>query len=109
MRSGKLRHRVTIQTPTNVKTNGMVTVSWATFATVWASIEAMKPFDRANAQAVYPGADVTIGMHYLPGIKATMRVVDENGVIYSILGQPNDIDGRHREMVLTCQTGVAAV
>ena len=108
MRAGSLRHRIVIQTPTTTKTEGVSTTTWATFATVDASIEQLKGFDRANAQATWPGADFTIGIRYISGVTGNMRIVDENGIIYSILGRPNDIDGRHREIEMTCQSGVKA-
>jgi len=76
--------------------------------TVLAEIQQLRGFDRANAQAIWPGADFTITIRYIPGIKANMRLVDENGKIYSILGTPEDIDGRHKEIVMTCQSGVKA-
>jgi SPP1 family predicted phage head-tail adaptor len=99
---------VTIQIPTTTKTNGVSTTTWATFATPMASIEMLRGFDRANAQATWPGANFTIGIRYIPGVTGNMRIVDENGMIYSILGQPEDIDGRHREIYMTCEAGAKA-
>jgi SPP1 family predicted phage head-tail adaptor len=109
LRAGGLRHTVTIQTPTTTKdTYGGAVTTWATFATVWASIESMKSFDKAVTSATWPGADYTITIRYLAGVTGNMRVVDQDGVIYSILGRPNDVDGRHREIILTCESGVKA-
>ena len=105
MKAGKLRHRVRIERPYEAKVDGVQTTTWALFAETWASIEMMKPYDRANAQAIFPGADVTIGMRYRSGVTGEMRVVHDD-TIYAILGPPNDIEGRNREMILTCQTGV---
>jgi SPP1 family predicted phage head-tail adaptor len=110
MRAGALRHKITIQSPTITKTSGVSTTTWAaafptTFPTVDASIEMLKGFDKANAQASWPGADFTIGIRYIPGVTTIMRIVDEAGMIYSILGQPEDVDKRHREIVLTCESG----
>jgi SPP1 family predicted phage head-tail adaptor len=90
-------------------TNGVSTTVWATFrANVWASIKTMKSFERANANAVWPGADVKITIRYLAGLRGNMRIVDDAGVIYAILGQPNDIERRHQWVELTCQSGVKA-
>ena len=109
MRAGNLRHLITIQAPTVTKNSGVQETTWTNFATgVRASIEQLRPYDKAAVAAVWPGADYTIGIRYLPGITGNMRVIDENGTIYSILGQPNDIEGRHREMQLTCESGVKA-
>lgn len=109
MRAGALRHLVTIQKPVTVKSGGSATTEWEDFATnVRASIEQMKAFDKAQLNTIWPGADYTIGMRWRPGITGDMRIVGPDGAIYAILGQPNDIDGRHRELVLTCQSGVKA-
>jgi SPP1 family predicted phage head-tail adaptor len=108
MRAGSLRHLVTIQQPTITKSQGVSSTEWSTFATVKASIEMLRGNDRANAQAIWPGADFTIGIRYIPGVNTTMRIVDEAGMIYSILGQPEDVDKRHRELVITAQSGVKA-
>jgi len=104
--AGELNHRITIQMPKTVKVNGVSATTWITFKTVSASIKQLRGFNLANANAVWPGAEFTIGFHYLYGVKANMRVIDESGMIYSILGPPNDVDGKHREIELTCQSGV---
>lgn len=109
MRAGALSHTVTIQTPVKTKSAGSVVTTWADFATdVRASIEQMKAYDKAALAAVWPGADYTINMRYIQGVTGNMRVVGSDGMIYSILGQPNDVDGRHRELILTCESGVKA-
>lgn len=108
MRAGARRHKCTIQTPTVTKTNGLTTTTWATHKTVMASIEQLSSYEKENAQASWPGADYKICFPYISGVTGNMRVVDEAGLIYAILGQPNDIDLRHRDIELTCQSGVKA-
>lgn len=108
MRAGRLRHTITIQQPVTAKVNGVTSTTWEDFRTERAAIETMKSFDKQAAQATMPGADVKITMRYVAGVTANMRAVDEAGTIYSILGRPNDVDGRQREMILTCQSGVKA-
>ena len=87
---------------------GAATTVWTQFAAVYASIEQMKAYDKAAAAATYPGADHTITMRYLAGVTAIMRVV-HGSEIYSVLGPPNNIDGRNRMLILTCQSGVKTV
>lgn len=108
MRAGSLRHKVRIQLPVTAKDRfGATTTTWTDYRTnVMASIEQMKAYDKAAVAATWPGADVTITLRYIAGLVANMRVVGPDGTIYSILGAPNDVDGRHREMILTCQSGV---
>jgi len=106
MRAGSLRHLVTIEKPTvGEDAHGFPVTTWATFATVRASIEQIKAYDKAAVAATWPGADSTITMRYVAGVTGNMRV-NHGGVIYSILGQPNNVDGRNRELILTCETGV---
>lgn len=108
MRSGALRHKIRIQVAATVKDKfGATVTTWTDYRTdVMAEISQMKAYDKAAVAATWPGADVTITLRYIAGLVANMRVVGPDGTIYSILGSPNDVDGRHREHVLTCQSGV---
>lgn len=109
MRAGALRHLITIQTPTTTKTDGVSVTTWGTYAAnVPAEIIQLKGYDRANANAVWPGADYQITIRYLSGVTGNMRIVDESGTIYSILGRPDDVEVRHREINMMCQAGVKA-
>lgn len=107
MQAGKLRHRVTIEAPVVAKTAGVQSTTWETYRPAWVAIETLKGFDRANAQTTMPGAEVIITTRYIAGLTSDMRIV-HGDMIYSILGQPNDVDGRHREHILTCDAGVRA-
>lgn len=106
MRAGEKRHLITIQSKTTTTTAGLPTTAWGTFkAGVPAGILQLNSREQASAQAVWPGADVRITIGYVAGTTADMRVVDEAGTVYTILGRPNDIEGRHREIELTCKAG----
>lgn len=106
MRAGALRHSIIIQQPSVTKDEfGAEVKTWVTFATARAAIEQMKSFDKAAAAASWPGADSFITIRYIPGVTADMRVL-HGTKIYSILGEPNNVDGRNREIILTCQSGV---
>jgi SPP1 family predicted phage head-tail adaptor len=103
------KNRVNFQLPVETKTGGVSSTSWITTITnVYANIENIRSFDQTNNQTVYAGADVKIRIRYRPGISARMRVVDESGQIYSILGQPENYKRENREIILTCQSGVKA-
>lgn len=115
MRAGSLRHKVVIQTPTVTKDKyGATVTTWTDYRSVRASIEQMKAFDRAAVAATWPGADKTVTLRYVAGLTGNMRVLHGPGCpcgiavdeILSILGTPNNVDGRNREMVLTCQSGL---
>ena len=105
MRSGQLRHIIAVQSPVRVKTDkGSVTTTWELFRNVWANIEALKGYEKQSASASWPGADVKISLRYLAGLLPTMRITYDNK-IYSILFI-NDVEERHRDMELICQSGV---
>lgn len=107
MRAGALRHKIMFQSPPHGKdAYGIPATEWTDFREAWASIETMKSFDKAQANAVFPGADCTIATRYIPGVTSSMRIVGPDGTIYSIFGTPNNVDGRNREMILTCQAGL---
>ena len=107
-RAGQRRSLVVIETPVKVKSDsGAVTTSWVLFKQVYAKIKTMRTYEKQAAQAANPGANVMIRIKYIAGLLPTMRIV-YNSTIYSILGPPNDIDERHRDVELTCQSGVKA-
>lgn len=105
LKAGTLRHLITIERPHTSKVDGAQVVFWEFFAEVWANIEQMRSFDRSNIQSVFPGADHFIKLRYLEGVTADMRAV-YNNTVYSILGTPNNVEGRNRELILTAQSGV---
>jgi len=106
VRAGQRRHKVRLEVPVQVKNkyNEMVT-TWNLFASPYVSIETLKGFERAASNANWPGAEVKICMRYIAGVLPTMRVVHGTQV-YSIVGKPNNLEGRNREIELTCSTGV---
>ena len=107
MSSGKRRHFVTIQIPIEVKSlSGAVATTWNDFATTWAKIETMRGYEKQSAQAAWPGVDSRINIRYIEGILPTMRILYA-GKIHSIKSV-NDIEERHREIDLICQSGVLA-
>lgn len=104
---GKRRHKIRIEVPVKVKsTTGAENVTWNLYREVYASIETLRGYERQVSLASWPTADVKMDMNFIAGILLTMRVVFENK-IYSILNV-NDLDERHRDIVLTTQQGVKA-
>lgn len=105
MRAGKLRHLISIETPTSTKGKfSDKVVTWELFRKVWANIETLKGNERATASASWPTSDVKITLRYIAGVLPTMRVVYE-GSIYSILNV-NDVELNHQEIILTTETGM---
>ena len=75
MRAGRLRHRLTFQMPTKAKNAmGEWYETWATWATVWGSIEpnsGKKYFEGMQANSEVQGKIV---IRYRMGVKPIMRV-----------------------------------
>jgi SPP1 family predicted phage head-tail adaptor len=107
--AGDLTDRITIQQPVTIKTAGVSTTTWNTFKSgIWASIKTLKSYERASAQATWPGADYKVTIRYLRGLTGNMRLIDDRGMVYTILGQPNDVDRRHEVIEMMVQSGVKA-
>lgn len=76
MRAGILHESVVIQSRTLSKDSGGYDVeSWATHATVFASIEPLRGQEYLEARQVQADVDARIRMRYLSTVKPTMRVV----------------------------------
>src|SRR5690554_3950961 len=103
MRSGNLRHRIEIQRQVPGRNEiGDPIVRWETFAKVWA--EALDIKGREFWQAAQVQSEITsrVRIRYLPGIKASMRVLHEGRLLE--IDHILDPDGRKRELHLMCKT-----
>lgn len=116
MKAGSLRHRIRLQSAVTTKDpkTGIVSTSWVDFRTVWAGIAQMKSWDKQALSATFPGADSVVTMRYMAGVLPTMRISHGAGChcgiaaeeIISIIGKPNNVDGRNRELIINGQSGV---
>ena len=76
MRAGTLRHRIIIQSGTEARdAYGAVTVTWGTFATVWARVEPLSGKETYVAQTIKAETAHKITIRYLSGVLAKMRVL----------------------------------
>lgn len=76
MRSGKLRHEITIQAVTTTQDGyGGQTESWSTFATVRASVEPLQGREYFAAQQVQAEVTTRFRIRYLSGVTPKMRVL----------------------------------
>ena len=94
MRSGRLRQRVTIETPTESQsaTTGAVSKTWATFATRWAEKLDLSGREFFAARQVNAETTTRWRLRFVSGITKKMRIT-HGGLVYAILSvlQP---DGR---------------
>ncbi|MCW8278920.1 phage head closure protein [Pseudomonas sp. PCH199] len=90
MRAGRLRHRITFQSPGLVQDpgTGEMLPGWET---VWekvpASVEPLSARDLIAAQAGQSEASGRVVIRYRAGVLSTMRIL-HRGDIYEIQGQP---------------------
>lgn len=101
MSIGKLRHRITLQTPTLTQDSlGVVSETWSDTATVYAQIEAISGREFFDAARVNAEVTHRIRIRHRPGIVPAMRVLKDTRIfdIQSVL----DVDGRRWELTLMC-------
>lgn len=108
IRSGALRHRVTLQalgagSPQQTG-SGMPDESWGDVATVYASVEPLNGRELFAAQEHHAEVTTRIRLRYRSGITAKMRV-SHGGTVYNILSVI-DAEKRHKEIQLMCTDGV---
>ena len=97
MRTGNLRHRITIQQKmTTTDSEGIPIETWTDFATVWAAVEPTTGKEFWEAQAINQENTVRFRIRYLNGIRPYMQVIYKGRTfrITAIM----DAKERHREM-----------
>lgn len=100
-----MRNKITIQHfTTSQDTYGQQIETWATFATVWASIEPLVGKEYFAAQQMQSENTVKIRLHYMSGIKPTMRVIygSRTLTIDSVINYKE----QNREILLMCKEDV---
>lgn len=101
MRLGEMRHRISLQSKTISKAEGIPQESWATVATVWAAINNISGKEYFKAASIQSEMTTLIIIRYRPGITSAMRVL-YNSRVFIILSAI-DKDERHREIELLCK------
>lgn len=105
MRSGRLRHRLQLQSKTESRTaSGASTFTWTTDSTVWGGIEPLSGKEYVAASQVQNEEKVRIVIRYHASIDETWRVVN-GGKYYSIHSVINSNE-RNRDLILMCSQGV---
>ena len=107
IQSGRLRHRIVIQSPTETQdTYGEPIKTWTTFLTTWASVEPLKGREYWESQQVNAEVTYKITMRHRPGLNPKMRVSwdDRTFEIKNIL---NDFE-RDRRLTLMVTESVTS-
>jgi len=105
MRSGRLRHRLILQSRSESRdTYGGAVTTWSTEATVWGAIEPLSGREYFANQQTQSEARVRVVIRYQSSIDETWRV-KHGGKYYEIVDVLNH-DERNRMMTLMCLQGV---
>jgi SPP1 family predicted phage head-tail adaptor len=102
---GPLRHRVAIQARTVTQDGyGATVATWATAATVWASVEPLSGREAWQAQSVRPDVTHTVTIRAYDGLTPKHRLLFDGRTleIESVV----NLEERNRYMVLQCKEAV---
>lgn len=98
VKSGRLDRFITVEQPIETKSaTGAPTISWSTYAQVWA--ERVDPVGREFFEAAADQVEITAKyrLHWLDGVTPDMRVTEE-GTVYEIVAVVEPV--RRRETLL---------
>ena len=104
MISGRLRHKITIQTPGSGKDAfGVATKApWVdVLPGIWAEVKPMSGRERWANEHTINNATHSIRIRHRNNITPEMRVL-HGAKVYEITGIPIDPDERRKELILTC-------
>lgn len=111
MRSGQLRHRVTLEhyQKGGRTDSGAEPTEWVAGDTVWASIEQLRGRLLFAAQEAHSETTARVRMRWRPEVaNATGKALRlrHGERVYRIDGRPIDPDGRRRELEVMCHEWV---
>jgi SPP1 family predicted phage head-tail adaptor len=109
MQAGELDQRIIIQNYTTVRgTSGEEIATWATWKTVWASVQTTGGAENFYSPQLVAEATHKLKMRYLCGVKRTMQVL-WRGKILDITHVDDESRRRQGEMYLLCKELVDCV
>lgn len=99
MQAGKLRHRITIERPTETSTPlGEPVQTWVLVTTLQVSIEHRDAGERFSDGRIFSERRARFGGRWVSGLTTQMRV-NFGGRLFD-LKAVDDLEERHRELVL---------
>lgn len=106
--AGDLDQRVTPLKPTTAEdAAGQVAETFAAQPEVWARVRPLRGRDLLAAAAAQSTAEMEITIRYQPGVNGHWRW-RWNGIDYSAVGEPVDVDGGHHTLeIMTAAAGPA--
>jgi SPP1 family predicted phage head-tail adaptor len=101
MKSGTLRHRITIQQKTTTRNDlGQDVATWTTLKTVSARVESPSGRELERARQSVAEASHVITIRWFSGLDTNMRVLFRNRTLH--IGAINEGDNRDSELILVC-------
>lgn len=105
MESGRLRHRIRLETPASVQDGyGDPVPTWALQAVTWAEVSPLVGRERFAAQQVEGEVDHRVRLRYQAGLGPTLRVVWQ-GRRFDVKAVLN-LGERNEELELLCTEAV---
>jgi len=105
MRAGKLRHRVTIESPYQTRDNiGGTEQAWTNMASRWASIQPLQGRELWEAQAVDARITMRVRFRYLANVTPACRI--KFGTRYLNIVSVLNRDERNIELECLCREDV---
>jgi len=103
MGAGNLNCQVTVQAKTKAAdSTGQMIETWADSFSVWAEIITTGGGDFYAAQKMHAQATAVMRIRYTHRVTSRNRIRSGNRV-YEILGPPNDENGAHQYLLLSCK------
>ena len=105
MQAGKLRHRIEIQSPQEVRdTNGEVANVWVSTAKVWAAVEPLSGRELWQAQQIQSEATIRVRLRFLSGLTTKHRILSGSRLldVKAVINR----DERNEELELLCSESV---
>jgi SPP1 family predicted phage head-tail adaptor len=100
MNPGELRHRITIEAPTDTQNEyGEPVQGWQPIATVWAAKQDLAGREFVAAQQTQAEVTTRFRLRYRDGITAKMRIRTADGTLYNV-ASVQDPDGYRRETII---------
>ena len=103
MEAGKLRHRVTIETPNKArdpKSGEVLRDAWVEFATVWAEVKPVGAFRREQAEQTAGKVTHEVSIRWLPNLPADFRL-NFGGRVLKLTQPPINVGERNVEYRMT--------
>ena len=107
--AGELTERITIESPTKAQNDvGETTLTWSTYATVWAKVESLAGREAERYAEVVGFSGHKVTMRPLSGFTSAMRIIYRNRTLE--IGSINEFDRiRYLEVICTEKSSAEVV